>query len=587
MTFVNRGYEDVVRDVLTSLTHGVPHELVDVPLYDPAARPAVALNVVLQRRPVRRVSRLAGELSAVTPGGDPIPYVFTLNDYELAAGPEDPDDLSRIRFLPFGRKPAPGSTLTVNYYPRNVEPSPITDVNVGSVARTLVESIGRELALLYAQLELAYESAFLETATGSSLDRVVALLGLKRYMAGRPVGAVRFGRRTGSPGTITIPPGTPVTDRADTVRYETTETHIMLPNETTAEVRVRGAADDTPIVEQDMLSVVQRAIAGIDQVSNPRPTAAAAQDESDDELRARARGALIASNKGTIGALENGLLQLPDVRAVSVEEFPNGVPGELRVSISLSDPALDALPQTVLDRIEELRPAGVNVLRETAATVALAARVSLVLAGSGLPSTEVERLHGAVRKQLAGVVAKAGVGQRIRTGPLGGAILGDERIVDVTLRLGAKGEDPAAPGADFVPAPGEIVELAEGDIGFEPDVFDAPAPAGGTQVPVDVTATLAVTPLAGADIGAIQAQLRTRLQAYFGSLGAGAAVDSGTLLGVVRDDAQYVVDPLGLRVTLAAAGQFVEVSHGGPSFRVLDGHTFTVSDVTAVAGAPA
>ena len=587
-TFVDRAYEDVVRDVLTNLTHGVAGEVHRVPDYDTTARPVVVPDITLQRRPVRRVSRIAGVLAPTAPDGDPVPYEFTLNDYELVGSAEDATDLSTIRFLPFGKKPAPDSDLVVNYYPRNVDPAPVNDVNVGSVVRTLVEAAAKELAIVYQQLNQAYDAAYVGSATGSSLDRVVALLGLERYKAGRPVGTVRFGRRAGAAGTISIPPGTPVTDAADKVRYETSEAHTMLAGESTAEVRVRGASADTPVVAENTLTVVQRAIAGIDTVTNPSPTTTAAQDESDDELRARARAALTASSKGTLGALQNGLLQLPDVRAVSITEFPNGVPGELALSISLTDPSRPEIPPTVLARMEELRPAGVRIVPATAAKVALGAQVALVLAGSHLASTEIEQLHGQVRKKLVDLVAKSGVGQRIRSGPLVSAILADERIVDATLRLGALDGAPGAPGADFVPDPDTTVELSGDDVSFEPDAFDQPLPAGAGQIPVDVQATVPVTPVGGADLLAVQTQLQGRLRSYFGALSPGATVDASTLLNALRDDANYAIDPLGLVVTLSADRQFAQVAQGGPSFAVKPGHVFNVSSVAATAaGVPA
>jgi hypothetical protein len=586
VSFVDRGYEDVVRDVLTSLTSGVAGERAAVGVYDASARPASVPDVVLKRRPVRRVSRVAGVLAPLTPGGDPVPSEFSLNDYELVAGPEDPRDLSTIRFLPFGRKPASGSELTVNYYPRNVEPSPVTDVNVGSVARTLVEAVSRELAGLYAQINLAYDSGFLETATGSSLDRVVALLGVERYRAGRPLGLVVFSRRAGSAGTISLPPGIPVTDAADKLRYETSEAHTMLPNESTAEVRVRGASADTPTVKAGTLSVVQRAIAGIDAVTNPTDTVTAVQDESDDELRARARGALTSSNKGTIGAIENGLLQMPEVRAVSLVEFPNGVPGELKLSVSLTDATLPALPADVLAKIEELRPAGVRVLAEMAGKTELRARLGLVLAGGARSAADVERLHGVVAGRLAGLVAKSGVGQRIRTGPLVRAILADEPIVDATLQLGLKTGPIGRPGEDFLADAGAIVELAEVDIGFDQDTFDTP-PVGGPAVPVDVTAIVPVVLAPGAAIAAVQTQIEARLRKYFGALAPAATVTADALLNLLRDESLYTVDRLGLHVTLAAGPQFVEVADGGPTFTVLIGQTFNVSKVTVPGGAPA
>ena len=94
-----------------------------------------------------------------------------------------------------------GHDLRVNYYPRTTAPAPITDLSVGSVVRTLLETFAKEQAILYAQLNLAYDFAFVETATGSSLYRAVALLGYQRFRAGRPVrdcdvlAACRRGRR--------------------------------------------------------------------------------------------------------------------------------------------------------------------------------------------------------------------------------------------------------------------------------------------------------------------------------------------------------------------------------------------------------
>src|SRR5262249_44191865 len=163
-------FPDIVRDVLTNLTQGVSQEVHRV-TYNPAASPPEPVpDIVLQRRPVRRVSLVSGFLPPPAPDADPVPVVFSLNDYTLVATtPQTAEALSTVRYLPFGNKPAPGTDVTVNYYPRTVEPSVITDLNVGSVARTLVEALSRELAGLYVQVNLAYDAGFVGSATDSSL----------------------------------------------------------------------------------------------------------------------------------------------------------------------------------------------------------------------------------------------------------------------------------------------------------------------------------------------------------------------------------------------------------------------------------
>jgi uncharacterized phage protein gp47/JayE len=572
MSFVDRTYPDLVRDILTTLTAGVSGEVHRVTV-NPDGTLA---DIRLQRRPVVRVSQVSGYVAV--PAGDPVKTVFGLDDYELVPDPADPADVSTVRFLPTGRRPPPDTDVVVNYYPRSADATVIQDVTVGSVARTLVEAVAREISIAYAQLNAAYDSAFVETAGGSSLDRVVALLGYRRHTAGRPVGSVRFSRRAGATGEVTIPAGTPIADAKDTLRYETTETRTMLAGESTAEVRVRGASAATPVVEAGVLTSIQRAIAGIDTVTNETPTSSASQDENDAELRARARAALASAAKGTVGALTNGLLALPQVRAVSVEERPDDVPGEIRISVSLASPPADgSVPDQVTARVEELRPAGIRVRLERAAELALAARVRLVLAGSSVPSVEREQLREAARRKLVDLVARVQVGQRVRVGALQAALVDGERVLDASIALGPTGAAPGTPGADLVPAVGQAVRLAPDGVTFDAEVFDTPAVAPAT-VPVDVRAT--VRPVgAGADLTALRSGVTAKLTAYVATLTAGTVVTAEALLAAVRDDAKYALDPLGLVVTFTAGDQFVQVASGGPSFTVTAGQRFTVSSV--------
>lgn len=576
MSFVQRSFEDIVADVLTNLTQGVSQEVHRIS-YDPNARPVQIPDVVLVDRPVRRVSLVRGFVQPADPEAEPVRRTFTLNDYELVPNPEDPQNLNTIRFLPFGAKPAPDTDLFVNYYPRNTEPAPVTDMNVGSVARTLVEAMSRELAGLYQQLNLAYESAFLDTAEAKSLDRVAALLAQRRFRAGRPVGKVRFSRRPGSVGSITIPAGTAVSDGQDTLRYETVDSHQMLPRESIAEVRARGARADTPVVEANVLTVVQRAVAGIDSVTNPKPTSRASEDEPDDDFRRRVRGALLGANKGTVAAIENGLLLHPEVRRVKIEEFPNGVAGEIRVDVSLAEGGA-ALPKSVQDRIVELRPAGIRIVSGIADGVSLAVKVDLALAGSHLPAVEVEEVRRGARKIILERVKRVGVGKRVRIGPIVAALLADDRIVDAQLSIGEKNKPTPAAGRDFDPPASAAVELQETDISFGPETFEEKlSTAAETQAEVRATFKLAIE--AGTTPLAAQTEIEDRLRALLGSLTAGAAVDLNSILNAVRNDALYAVDPLGTIITITAGEQFVQIAQGTSAFTVGENQTFSLAAV--------
>ncbi len=576
MSFIDRRYPDIVRDVLTNLTQGVTREIHRVD-YDPNARPLVVPDVTLQRRPVRRASFVQGVIASADPGDPPIPYVFTPNDYDLVGDEGDAADLHSIRFRPFGQKPAPGTDLAVNYYPRTTDPAPVNDLNVGSVVRTVLEAVSRELAVIYAQLNSVYDSAFLETATGESLERVVALLGYRRFRAGRPAGSVIFRRRAGSAGSITIPAGTPITDTADTIRYETVETRTLLAGESVAEVRVRGAAESTPPVEAGQLSVIQRAIAGLDSVSNERPTSRVNEEETDEELRARTRAALLAANKGTLESIRFGLLQLPDVRDVSLDEFPNGVPGELRVNVVLAEGGGGAtLPASVLERIEELRPAGIRIVSGPADSIDLAARVRLTLAGALLPPAEVEQVREGVRRVLIEQITRKSVGERVRNRPLTSALLADARIVDAAVSVGAVGGAAATPGADFEPPASTAMLLARENITFETEEFADPLAPGGQPASVEVRASFGVEVVGGTTLAQAKSAIEAKLKTLLAGLAATSVITAETVLQAIRNDAQYGVDPLRMIVTLTSGDQFVQVAQGGPSFTVQPNQTFTL-----------
>jgi len=557
MSLVDRVYPEIVRDMLTTLTGGITGEVHPV-VY--AGDDAVAPEpIVLTRRPVQRVSFLSGSIA----GRDNklVPFVFGLNDYELfASSSASPDALDAIRFLPFGRRPAKGTDVIINYYPRNAAATALTDVQVGSVARTLLESVAREIAALYAQVNLAYDAAFLDTATGASLDRVVALLGFRRLRAGRAAGFATFTRRAGSPGDITIPAGTPITDAEDKIRYETSENYLMRSGESTALVRIRGAAEATPVIEANKLTVIARLVAGLSEVTNEHETTRATDDESDEDLRLRARDALTAVDKGTLEALRHGLLQLEDVRDVRIEEMPNDVAGEINLVLSLS-PGADQ--DRVTDRIEELRPAGVHVTWKQD-DLKLQARLRLTLAGSSLPVDTMQNVESGAVQTLVKAIAARNIGEKVRIKPLVAALLADTRIADVTLELGVKDESLSATNDVAVPA-GKAASLTASDISVQPSVFEA-APAGMTRL--DVTARMGVSLITGTNIDQARNAIRAKLETFLGALTAGRTVDTQALLLALRDDSKYAINAQTLLVTIGSGSESAMVALNGASFTV-------------------
>ncbi|AGF91207.1 hypothetical protein HAPG_00021 [Halorubrum phage GNf2] len=99
------------------------------------------------------------------------------------------------------------------------------DLTESSVFTTLTEVLGTVLSENQEQsIGEVYRSAFVETAEGADLDRVVSLLGLQRRDAVHSTGVQRFLASGKVTQDRVIQKGTEVqTEGADTVRFETTE----------------------------------------------------------------------------------------------------------------------------------------------------------------------------------------------------------------------------------------------------------------------------------------------------------------------------------------------------------------------------
>jgi hypothetical protein len=557
VNFADRTYPDIVRDLLTVLTGGTvaePHPIgAEVPDL-----------IHLDNRPVRRVSHLQGKVQV---GEALVDYRFTERDFELVGTDANPTQLVALRFRARGQKPAPNTMLTVNYYPERLRPTPLTDVNVGSVTRTLLETISRELATQYQQLQIVYESAFVETARGDSLDKVAALVDTPRLQQGHAVGRVRFSRRSGSPGSVYVPVSTAISD-GEGNRYLTSSEATLLPNQATIEVWVHGQTARVEAVDAGRLTVLERAVAGIDRVMNDEPTYRATEEETDEQLRVRARRAIHATGKGTLDALRYGLEGLPFVSGVALAEYPDpsvAIPGMLRVDIALSEDN-EANRQIADRRVEELRPAGIFVERHWAGKVTLAFRVELVLAGASLPTSVVSDIRDGVTERLTRYARDLGPGDALRTAAIVSLAMQDPRIVDARITITADGT--AVSGATYTLPTGKAASLdATAPVTFGAVTFEDAA-ASQQAVIVHLDADLSATSLTIAR-AALETLLRGRLEAFVAGLQPNAAVTFDQLAGAVRDDTKFaLVRSRSVFGFDQEGGGFTEVRDNDPAYSV-------------------
>jgi hypothetical protein len=356
---VQRPFQDIVDDILTAIIGGVVREpsLFDVKQTSyPLAHRAEAIRSIV------------GTHTPPPPNPD-VPQHTTFvqgTDYTFDAV------RSAVIWQKGGIAPDDETTFYVDYARLGAR-SPLTDINLGSVTRTITEAIAREIATVYQQINQAYLAGYVDTATGQALDLVVSILDVVRRGADFATGLVTFLRDPKVDGDITIRVGTEMTTVTGSASFVTTDLGTMQRGQVRMDIPVRAtdaSRGAVGVVPAGAITTLTQQIAGIASITNFDPTVLPAKPETDPELRLRARAALRALGKGTLAALFEAVAE----EGSKVDELwdPNVkvgvVPDPTLQGAQKSDPGTVTLlvetePERYLSlqaKIDEVRAAGVR-----------------------------------------------------------------------------------------------------------------------------------------------------------------------------------------------------------------------------------
>jgi len=371
---LQRPYGEIVDDLLTALVGGVVNEPIE---FD------VKIDAYPLAQPARGVRGVTGtvdrERHAFVPEVD---FAFSADENALV-------------WQDGGTRPDDETTAFVDYF-RTDGRSPLSDLNVGSVTRTLAEAIGREIATVYQQIHRAYLAGFIDTAEGKSLDLVVAILGVTRKTGEFASGLATFFRDPALAGNITIPQGLGLTTEKGEAVFETTEPRTLQRGQGRIDAPIRAAegfAGEAGIVAAGAISEMTAPVAGIARVTNFDPTALAAGDETDEELRLRAKAALRALGKATLAALDR---VIREGRGEPLEFWDPASPPAKRSAPGTVTVLLEAEPErlpSLAAAVHDTRAAGVLatlVARYVFFTPRLAAKVAGNLTGPGRDKVKQE-----------------------------------------------------------------------------------------------------------------------------------------------------------------------------------------------------
>ncbi|NTX06912.1 baseplate J/gp47 family protein [Myxococcus sp. CA051A] len=336
---------------------------------------------------------------------------------------------------------------------------PGTDPNAGGMARTLAEAYAREMATFYAMMELAHRSGYLDTAEGAALDNVVAVLGLKRARAGRLTGEVELSRAAPAPEDIGIPAGRQLTGLAADGKplplFETLEDATLRKGDTRVLIPVQEIQDDAgaaaeapPVINPFRLTLMPRPILGIEAVTNPAPLRRGSDDETDENLRARARTALRDGEKGTLESIAAAVRQ-QGVQQVTVREPADAPPGVVDVLVGDTDFESDVEGVVrVESAIRETKAAGIHVRLRYAKTVFFQVDFQVEPTNPEMDEVTFDRLRRELQQTLALHMNELPVGAPVSRRKLEALLFGNpavRRVNELSVETYVWGTDPGPP----------------------------------------------------------------------------------------------------------------------------------------------
>lgn len=242
----------------------------------------------------------------------------------------------------------------------------ITNIMPGSVVRTIVEALLAETDIQNYMIDEIYKAMNIDTATGEDLENIVEILGVTRKSATYAEGIVKFGRSDEYSTDIAIQYAQMVSTKqnsnGDIYEFIVIDDDAKLvAGDLSVDVNVRATKPGRIYLPINTVTIMNTSVIGIEYVTNAVEINSGTDEETDDELRERAKQALSELGKGTSNALRSALLKLNGVNDVVILDTNRGVGTADIVMITNDIPPSTALVNQINAVINETKSAGINI----------------------------------------------------------------------------------------------------------------------------------------------------------------------------------------------------------------------------------
>ncbi len=281
----------------------------------------------------------------------------------------------------------------------------ITDMNPGSIIRTLIELVAVQLDEGYYLAEQILNLFFAATTSGEYLDLRVAELGLTRAAGSAATGVVTASRSTPAPFSQLVPEGTTFETLDGLVQIMSTEDVTLLSGTMSIDVPVQAVnvGSDGNLQTDIILKQVGVAVSLVELWTVATPgLSGGTNEESDDTLRARYLAQIqLPATSGNASHYMQWALQVTGVGGAKIFPLWDGA-GTVKVVIVDTDkqPAETELVTEVAEYIETVRPIGAAVTVNSASGLEINVSATVILAPGAVLADVQDAFEAALEEYL-------------------------------------------------------------------------------------------------------------------------------------------------------------------------------------------
>jgi uncharacterized phage protein gp47/JayE len=273
----------------------------------------------------------------------------------------------------------------------------ITATGAGSIARALTEVVTSELGDMYDILDFNISQTLLTTATGTALDSLGELYGLRRNTVNelatidKQLGSFQFYLSTSIGTDFTIPAGTNIYTNANsyigkTFSYSTTEEVIIPAGRIRAYASIKPnfidsvyTAGPNTLTVHDMTSPIGATLF----CTNPKSIAPQPGLETDENYRLRIMKGIRIASSGTIEAVRFAGLGVQGVRDIKIRQAPYGMGSfEAIIVPETSNTSTNTILKNAEIAMDAVRPVGVRMYIKSPTRIPINLEVQLVAPGA-------------------------------------------------------------------------------------------------------------------------------------------------------------------------------------------------------------